>query len=178
MEKWKFLKDSDRYEISTHGKVRSVDYVDTFIGSGKVPCERKKKGRMLIISHNGKGYKKVGLANIGQKYIHRLVAETYLPNPEGKRTVNHLDGNKSNNRLDNLEWATHSENQFHSKATGLAKKGGEHKQSKLSNEDVEFIRKNYIPRHPEFGCNAMGRKYGISGGHINNILKYKSRVQG
>lgn len=66
------------------------------------------------------GYYRVECA--GRKYlVHRLLAQTFIPNPEGKETVNHIDGNKTNNSLDNLEWATRSENQLHAYRTGLQK---------------------------------------------------------
>tara|TARA_R110000782_G_scaffold23113_2_gene60749 strand:+ start:63 stop:464 length:402 start_codon:yes stop_codon:yes gene_type:complete len=53
------------------------------------------------------------------KYIHRLVAEAFIPNPNAKATVNHIDGNKQNNDISNLEWATQGENNKHSFDTGL-----------------------------------------------------------
>lgn len=68
------------------------------------------------------GYKYVTLYanNVGKKlYIHRLMAELYIPNPKNKRTVNHIDGNKHNNALSNLEWHTDSENIQHAYDNGL-----------------------------------------------------------
>jgi hypothetical protein len=53
------------------------------------------------------------------KYLHRYLAEKYIPNPENKPCVNHINGNKSDNRIENLEWATYYENNKHAKATGL-----------------------------------------------------------
>ena len=73
-------------------------------------------------THGKNGYKYVTLyhKNLGKKlYIHRLMAELYLPNPENKRTVNHIDGIKHNNALSNLEWHTDSENIQHAYDNGL-----------------------------------------------------------
>jgi hypothetical protein len=73
-------------------------------------------------THGKNGYKYVTLYanNVGKKlYIHRLVAELYIPNPENKRTVNHIDGNKHNNALSNLEWNTDGENIKHAYDNGL-----------------------------------------------------------
>lgn len=71
-------------------------------------------------------YPKVRLFSNGrsiEKTIHRLVAEAFIPNPLGKTEVNHIDGNKLNNQVENLEWVTRSENELHAFRTGLNDRG-------------------------------------------------------
>ena len=71
---------------------------------------------------------------------HRLLAEVFIPNPKNLPQVNHIDGNKHNNSLDNLEWCTSSENVKHSYETGLASnKGSSHPRSKFSDSDITQI---------------------------------------
>ena len=76
-----------------------------------------KSNRFLKFSYDKQGYKRVGLSMGCYKTktikIHRLVAQAFIPNPENKGDVNHIDGNKSNNNLSNLEWCTRSENIKH-----------------------------------------------------------------
>ena len=82
-----------------------------------------KKQKFLSPAKCGKGYLKVMLCRGKEDHknlmIHRLVAEAFLPNPEGKLTVNHKDGNKLNNDVSNLEWNTYSENLKHAYSHGL-----------------------------------------------------------
>ena len=103
-EIWKNIDKHENYEVSNYGKVRNV----------LSKKERKQH-------NNGKGYLKVNL-NGKSLYVHRIVAIAFLSNPELKRTVNHIDCDKSNNNLKNLEWATHKENISHAWDNGLHKK--------------------------------------------------------
>ena len=90
-----------------------------------LPCGKVfsgKTGEYLKPSYDKQGYARVSLYNNGKSTtikIHRLVAEAYIPNPENKTDVNHKDGNKSNNDVSNLEWATRSENIKHAFNNGL-----------------------------------------------------------
>lgn len=94
-----------------------------FIGvtkDGKAMNMQTKK--WLSLSDNGHGYKQVFIMVNGKRYvryIHRLVAECFLPNPNGLPEVNHLDGDKANNNAENLEWCTTSDNHRHAYEKGL-----------------------------------------------------------
>ena len=79
-------------------------------------------GKWLSICDNGHGYKQVFVSVKNKRYVryvHRLVAECYIPNPNCLPEVNHLDGNKANNNADNLEWCTRGDNARHAYRTGL-----------------------------------------------------------
>lgn len=111
-EIWKDIKGYEGlYQVSSLGNVRSLD---------RYKKNRKgrylQKGRILNKNYDKDGYLIVGLYKNGKgktKKIHRLVAEAFIPNPEDKPTINHKNGIRSNNCVENLEWATMSENQLH-----------------------------------------------------------------
>ena len=87
---------------------------------GNVVSYRRGSGRPLRVYHNNCGYQMVNASRPPQ-YVHRMVAETWIPNPNGYEQVNHIDGNKDNNCVENLEWTTPSQNIRHAFRTGLKK---------------------------------------------------------
>jgi hypothetical protein len=130
------------YEVSNLGQVRSLDR--TIVRSdGKT---MSFKGRMYLPQKDKNGYLILGLRIARQpKYVakvHRLVAIAFIPNPEGKPHVNHLDGVKTNNVVENLEWATNLENNVHAVAAGLMvyRRGEEHMNAKVAPEVVRQVR--------------------------------------
>lgn len=107
------------YEVSTYGSVRSVTRVIQY--SDNKP-DRVLKGHMLSPQVDKYGYVRIRLRlnrkSVTRK-VHRLVAQTFIANPKGKEQVNHIDGDKENNYISNLEWCTNSENQTHAISIGL-----------------------------------------------------------
>ncbi len=141
-EFWK--KCNEGYEVSTFGNVRSVQTQTKHWRGGL----RKHKGRVLKIQ-KGKNYLHIMFGDRKTRTVHRLVAEAFIPNPENKPQVNHKDGDKHNNRVENLEWVTGSENKKHSynvlkeKHSRLGKFGAESGVSKAVLQlslNNEFIR--------------------------------------
>lgn len=106
---WKTINNFSNYEISKNGEVRNKN-------TKKVLKGRPSKSGYLQVSIKNDTTKK-----FTNKYTHRLVAEAFLDNSENKKEVNHIDGNKFNNTLSNLEWVTPSENQKHRHLIGLTK---------------------------------------------------------
>lgn len=93
---------------------------------------------------------------------HRLVAEAYIPNPNNFPCVNHKDGNKQNNEVSNLEWCTYKQNMEHASEHGLLKTiGSKNPASKLTEEDVKYIKSVYKKGDLEYGSSALGRKFGV-----------------
>ena len=105
--------------MSDTGEVRGVDrYIKTDIRHVK---NRLMKGRTLTQNTRRNGYKTVDLCKNGKvttTLVHRIVANAFIPNPDGLRFVNHRDSDRSNNAVSNLEWVTSSENRLHGLAQG------------------------------------------------------------
>ncbi len=111
--------------------------------AGKIFSLKRKK--YLKPRINPKGYYRVDLCKSGKRYtkfIARLIAQAFIPNPDNKPEVNHKNSIKSDNRIENLEWCTHSENIIHAYSVGFKNaKGSDNGRSKLNELQVRVIRK-------------------------------------
>lgn len=113
---FKIIEDYPNYVVSNYGDVIALTYVDK--------AGRERGMKEIKQSNNADGYKYLALYNNeGRKgfLTHRLVAQAFIPNPENKETVNHIDGDKTNNRVENLEWSTREEQMKHAYKSGLKK---------------------------------------------------------
>lgn len=175
-EIWKDVKGYEgRYKVSNLGNVKSL------IG---------RKERVLRPLNQSKGYYKVILYNKGNREnrcIHRLVAESFISNPENKIDVNHKDGNKHNNNVSNLEWNTRSENMKHAYRIGIisiSKKQSEDFKKRIMNSIKRKTKKviqydldnKYIKKWNSI--NEAGKNLGIQPGNICNCCKGKLNKTG
>lgn len=146
-------------------------FVDT---QGKVYSKRKfNKLTELKQSKTGhKGYVKVRIDK-KDKFVHRLVAIAYLSNPFNKETVNHINGIKHDNRVENLEWSTRSENTKHAYVTGLHKPYTDIKDkgnNKFYKEWNNLIKKGISMR-------KIAKQYGVSHRTIGNVVKKFNKLK-
>lgn len=132
-----------------------------------------KDGKPKQFSMLGNGYRRVSIN--GDSYlVHRLVAECYIPNPENKEQVNHINGKKQDNSVENLEWSTRSENMRHAVDNDLLVNSGEdHVNASLTNEQAQMIRELYTPKSRTLGMPALSRKFGVSVGTIQRVIENK-----
>lgn len=155
---WKIINNADNYEISEDGQIRNA------------LTKRILKGRL-----NKSGYLQVSIrfnneATFKNQYIHRLVALHFLENPENKKEVNHKDGNKLNNCVNNLEWVTSSENQKHRHSIGITKTSNRKvgkftKNNQLIAEYESIVSAAKAEGHPRVSIDNVlqGKNYALKG---------------
>lgn len=141
----------DDYEITKDGEVIN-----------------KHSGRHVKPQKNGKGYYRVSIGGRLQ-FVHRLVATKYVPNPNNLPQVNHKDGNKLNNCADNLEWVTNQQNRDHAVEEKLHTMGENCSWSKLTQEQVSFIRK-----HTELTSPELSKIFNVAASTIRVIRQGRS----
>lgn len=157
-EIWKRIEWSPDYEISSYGRLKSYK-------------RDKTNGKLIKLTPRKTGYITVQIDDIRTGKIkltgvHRLVAEAFIPNPENKGDVNHIDENKSNNHVDNLEWMTRKENINY----------GTHNEqvSEFRKKKIECIELNKIFD----SLTQASKELGISGSNISRVCNGKRSQAG
>lgn len=159
---WK--KIFENYEISNYGDLKNIKY---------------KTPKLLHKIYSKDGYIQYSLRKNKKQLrtgAHRLIALAFVPNPENKETVNHIDGNKHNNYYKNLEWTSRSEQMLHAYKLKLKQRmqGELNYNHILTKQQVIEIRKLYKPHDKEFGMKALAKKYGVSEPTINRVAHNRS----
>ena len=160
------IKNHKEYYISRNGEVYSM-----INNAGN----KRKKPYKLKQTLDRNGYYWVGLkgSNKAMEKVHRLVAKAFIPNPENKPVVNHIDGNKTNNNVENLEWCTYSENTKHAHNTGLCNvlKGENASNAKLTNEECKELIQYTLDGYTN---DELSKIYGLHSRYIS-LIRHKKR---
>lgn len=143
IEEWRAVVGYEGlYEVSSFGRVRSIDRVITHNNKKGMKSYRQLKGKTLKLGKDGHGYNHVNLGKNGVnkfKSVHRMVAEAFIPKIDGKNYVNHIDSNPLNNKVENLEWCTSSENNIHGWRSG-SRIATNAKKVNMYTKDMDFIK--------------------------------------
>lgn len=156
VEEWRDVVGHEGiYQVSSFGNIR-----------------RTSTGKNLSMEKNTHGYHRVCLSKNGyyKRYrVHRLVALAFIPNSERKETVNHINGIKTDNRVDNLEWLTMRENFDHAVEMGLSTHGSRNPASKLTESEVIDIHS-----HTKKDMVYLASKYKVGKENIRRIMNRES----
>lgn len=151
-----------QYQVSNSGLVRN-----------------KFTGHILTPQIDNKGYLRVRLSLNDRKAtakVHRLVATAFIQNPENKPQVNHIDTDKTNNHVENLEWVTNGENQIHAFKTGLNRVTGRAGRKKILVSKIDIKTGRVIKTYTSLA--EAARKNGVYGANIRKVLDGKRKSTG
>lgn len=175
MEIWKWIKEYENYfMVSNYGNFKSVDRII----NGKPGYKRIYPGKTFKTEMTVEGYSRILLMKNAKKkryMCHRLVASTFIPNPENKPFVNHRNGIRNDNRVVNLEWCTQSENELWSSIVFQNKMAGKNYSKKIYCKELDriFLSMSETVRYIK---SIDGTKPCIEG--INKAIKAKRKYHG
>jgi hypothetical protein len=165
-ERWLPVADtSQRYFISTMGRLLTTGW------------KGGNQTRIMKPALDARGYLRTMIkkdcGKTGTIKMHRLVAQAYLPNPNNLAEVNHKDGVKTNNAVENLEWMSHLQNVLHSFTIGVqSNKGSKNPIAKLTEDQVREIRATYVRK--KGNRKIFAERYGVAEGTIKGVVLGKS----
>lgn len=169
MSPWKTIPDfGKQYQINLNGDIRIHP---SFKEDNRINA--LKAGSSVSVHTASDGYRRVNLRRSGRQgsyHIHRLLLLTFRPTKNTKLQVNHIDGNKLNNNLDNLEWCSHVDNLRHAWETGLRTQPCH---IKLTEDQVREIRATYS-KNSSLTLKSLGEKYGVTLHAIHKIVTRKN----
>lgn len=165
----KIIGQFPNYKIDVNGNVYSRYKYKTGI-----VCDKWRKLKPVL--DKGTGYYLVTLVHDGYRknqFIHRLIASAFIPNPENKPQVNHIDGDKTNNDIKNLEWVTAKENLDHAIRIGLHDKG----RLRQCNPIVQYTKDGIFIKEFLSACHAS-RELDVPQSNILKVLKGRRKIAG
>lgn len=166
-ERWMDIVGWERlYQISDNGRIKRLSRIVKVKRSNSCEYTMQFKEKMLTPNTTQWGYKKINLISgnrIESYFLHRLVANAFIPNYNKKPFINHIDNNKENNHYSNLEWVTTKENIAHAYETGIRRPGERNGRARLNEFQVRVIRKCDV------GSTILSRFFGVHKSTIESI---------
>jgi hypothetical protein len=165
---WRDIPNCPGYQASPCGQIRSTERRVIFVDGRS----RVFPGRVLRQGNHSAGYMSVAIGKNNTRTVHTLIAETFI-GPANGRWVNHKNGNKRDNRVENLEWCSPSDNQRHAVAAGLCpkpplKRGTDQHKAKLDEEKVRQIRAQYANGA---GIARLAREHGVGESTVRHVVQ-------